>query len=44
MEFGLVMNAIFHLGWIDSVAALGAVPVLIIEDRRAMKGDVCACC
>lgn len=41
---GLVMTAIFHLGWIDSVAALGAVPILMIEGRRAMKGDVCSCC
>lgn len=41
---GLVMTAIFHLRWMDSVAALGAVPVLIIEGRRVMKGDVCACC
>lgn len=41
---GLVINTIFHLPWIDSVAAFGAVPILIIEGRRALRGESCGCC
>lgn len=41
---GLAMTALFHIDWIDSAAALVALPVLIIEGRRAMKGESCACC
>ncbi|MGA9672881.1 MAG: cation transporter, partial [Terracidiphilus sp.] len=28
---GLAMNAVFHIGWFDSIAALAAVPILIRE-------------
>jgi hypothetical protein len=41
---GLAANAIFHISWIDPVAALIAVPILCIEGRRALRGEVCACC
>jgi divalent metal cation (Fe/Co/Zn/Cd) transporter len=41
---GLVINAIFHVAWIDSVAALTAVPILISEGRSAWRGHACACC
>lgn len=41
---GLAANAIFHIGWIDSVAALVAVPILIQEGRAAWRGQSCACC
>jgi divalent metal cation (Fe/Co/Zn/Cd) transporter len=40
---GLTINALFHIHWVDSVAALAAVPILIIEGRRAMSGEGCGC-
>jgi divalent metal cation (Fe/Co/Zn/Cd) transporter len=41
---GLAVNAIFHIAWIDSAAALLAVPILISEGRTAWRGHTCACC
>jgi divalent metal cation (Fe/Co/Zn/Cd) transporter len=41
---GLAIHALFHIHWIDSVAALAAIPILIIEGRRALAGDSCGCC
>jgi divalent metal cation (Fe/Co/Zn/Cd) transporter len=41
---GLAANAIFHIAWMDSVAALVAVPILIREGRAAWRGQSCACC
>ncbi|MGA2186256.1 MAG: cation transporter [Bryobacteraceae bacterium] len=41
---GLGVNAVFHLSWVDSGAALVAIPILVIEGRRAMRGDSCSCC
>ena len=40
---GLAANAIFHIHWIDSAAALVALPILIIEGRKAMRGESCGC-
>lgn len=41
---GLALNAAFHIRWVDSVAALAALPILFIEGRRAMRGESCGCC
>jgi divalent metal cation (Fe/Co/Zn/Cd) transporter len=41
---GLGVNAAFHIAWFDSVAALGAVPILVYEGRQAWKGHACGCC
>ncbi|MDR3763948.1 MAG: cation transporter [Acidobacteriota bacterium] len=41
---GLALNAWLHLAWADSVAALLAVPILVTEGRRAMRGESCGCC
>jgi divalent metal cation (Fe/Co/Zn/Cd) transporter len=41
---GLVCNAVFHIPWIDSVAALAAIPLLIKEGRSAWQGRACGCC
>jgi len=41
---GLVANAVFHLPWLDSVAALAAIPVLLNEGRSAWRGRTCGCC
>lgn len=40
---GLVINAIWHIHWVDSAAALLALPILIIEGRRALRGESCGC-
>lgn len=40
---GLALNAAFHIAWADSVAALAAVPILILEGHRAMRGQSCGC-
>jgi divalent metal cation (Fe/Co/Zn/Cd) transporter len=41
---GLAANALFKIGWLDSVAALAALPLLIKEGRDAWRGKSCACC
>lgn len=41
---GLAINAAFHVRWIDSAAALAALPILIIEGRRVLHGNSCSCC
>lgn len=41
---GLAANAMFHLPWVDAVAALGITPILVIEGKRAMRGEGCGCC
>lgn len=40
---GLAVNAVWHIPWVDSVAALAAVPVVLIEARRTWRGEGCAC-
>jgi divalent metal cation (Fe/Co/Zn/Cd) transporter len=40
---GLACNAAFHIPWIDSVAALAAIPILIKEGRSAWRGHACGC-
>ena len=39
----LIVNAAFHIRWIDSVAGLAVLPILVIEGRRALRGDPCLC-
>lgn len=41
---GLVINAAFHVRWVDSAAALAVLPILVIEGRKAMRGEACGCC
>jgi divalent metal cation (Fe/Co/Zn/Cd) transporter len=41
---GLAINAIWHIHWVDSAAALLALPILFIEGRRALRGESCGCC
>jgi divalent metal cation (Fe/Co/Zn/Cd) transporter len=40
---GLAINAIWHVVWVDTIAALAAVPILIVEGRRAWRGEGCGC-
>ena len=41
---GLILRSLFRIGWLDQVAALAAVPMLIVEARKARQGQVCGCC
>jgi divalent metal cation (Fe/Co/Zn/Cd) transporter len=41
---GLLLRWAFGLHWLDPIAALIAVPILVLEARRARKGQTCACC
>jgi divalent metal cation (Fe/Co/Zn/Cd) transporter len=41
---GLAINGLWHIHWVDSVAALLALPILIIEGRRALRDESCGCC
>jgi Cation efflux family len=41
---GLLLRYAFGLHWLDQAAALLAVPILIVEGRRARKGQTCSCC
>jgi divalent metal cation (Fe/Co/Zn/Cd) transporter len=41
---GLAANALFHIPWVDSLAALIAVPILFHEGRSVWQGHACGCC
>lgn len=41
---GLAINAIWHVTWADSVAALVLLPLIVLEGREAMHGKACGCC
>jgi divalent metal cation (Fe/Co/Zn/Cd) transporter len=41
---GLVIFAVWQIRWVDTVAALAAIPILMIEGRRAWRGEGCGCC
>lgn len=38
---GLILNATLHIRWVDPLAALIAIPIIVIEARRAMRGEAC---
>ncbi|HVU48264.1 MAG TPA: hypothetical protein VHD85_19200 [Terracidiphilus sp.] len=40
---GLAVNAVWHIAWVDSIAALAAVPILLTEGQRAWRGEGCGC-
>ena len=41
---GLALNAAFSIAWVDSLAALLAIPILLHEGRAAWRGHGCGCC
>lgn len=40
----LLLQAIHPLWWIDSAAVACLIPILLIEARRAWRGQSCGCC
>jgi divalent metal cation (Fe/Co/Zn/Cd) transporter len=40
---GLVVNAIWHFGWADPIAALAVIPLLLWEGKEAISGRPCGC-
>lgn len=40
---GVGVNSLWHITLADSVAAIVAIPLLLIEARNAWRGDVCVC-
>lgn len=40
---GLLVFAVWQIRWVDTVAALGAIPILVIEGRRTWRGEGCGC-
>jgi divalent metal cation (Fe/Co/Zn/Cd) transporter len=41
---GLAINTLWHIHWVDAAAALLALPILVLEERRALRGESCGCC
>ena len=41
---GLAIDAIWHVGWADPIAALAVLPLIVWEGREAMLGKACDCC
>ncbi len=41
---GLAANVAFHIPWVDSVAALLTIPILLKEGWFAWQGHSCGCC
>ena len=41
---GLALNAVAHWWWIDSVASLAIIPLLVREAREALSGKSCFRC
>lgn len=41
---GLLVFAVWHVRWVDTLAALAAIPLLLVEGRRAWRGESCGCC
>ncbi|HEY2471642.1 MAG TPA: cation transporter [Terracidiphilus sp.] len=40
---GLAVYAVWHVRWVDTIAALGAVPIILVEGRRSWRGEGCGC-
>ena len=41
---GLAINAIWRVKWADPIAALVVVPLILWEEREAVRGRPCGCC
>ena len=40
---GVGLNTALHIGWVDSLAAMAAVPILVKEGRAVWRGQACHC-
>ena len=40
---GLAAYAVWRVAWVDTAAALIAVPIIVVEGRRAWRGEGCGC-
>ena len=40
---GLLIFAVWQIRWVDTVAALAAIPILMVEGRRTWRGEGCGC-
>ena len=40
---GLAIYAVWHIRWVDTVAALAALPIILVEGQRAWRGEGCGC-
>ncbi len=40
---GLLLNVIWHIGWVDPVAALCMLPLILWEGWEALQGKTCEC-
>lgn len=40
---GLLLRSLLGVRWLDPLAALAAVPILVVEARRARRGQSCGC-
>jgi len=40
----LAVQALHPTKWLDPIAAVCAIPILIVEGRRALMGEHCSCC
>lgn len=40
----LVLQTLHPVWWIDSIAVLCLIPILLVEARRAWQGEACGCC
>ena len=41
---GLVVHALWHIGWADPLAAITILPFILYEAREAIRGRPCGCC
>lgn len=41
---GLAINTPWHIHWVDTAAAFLALAILVLEGRRALRGENCGCC
>ncbi len=40
---GLVIFAVWQIRWVDTMAALSVIPILIVEGKRTWRGEGCGC-